>query len=85
MAKIYINVKGETFKGKDGKTHNKLWTIERKISGNMQLSGATINGKPCYIDPTVPTTVDKLPKGAKEVPDSKAEELYKKDSYCFGE
>lgn len=89
MATIYVTVstmgEEEKFIGSDGKLYDCLWTIERKISGNMQLSGAMINGQPKYIDFTVPTEVDKLPKGAKAVPNEEAERLWKSDTHYFGE
>lgn len=87
MATIYLNLKdrNQQFVGSDGKKYDKLWTIERKIRGNMQLSGAMINGEARYIDQTVPTDVDKLPRDAKPVPDELAEQLYNSDSWYFGE
>lgn len=85
MAKIYITVEnGEKFIGSDGKEYDKLWTIERKVTGNMQLCGATINGELRAIDFTVPTVVKKLPRGAVSVPNEEAEKLYKSDSWYFG-
>jgi hypothetical protein len=89
MATIYLTVKtdgqSEQFLGTDGKMHDKLWTIQRKITGNMQLSGATINGESRYIDFTLPTEVTKLPKGAKVVADDVAERLWLSESHYFGE
>jgi hypothetical protein len=89
MGKIYLNLKERNeenqFVGSDGKKHDKLWTIERKITGNMQLSGATINGEARYIDGTVPTDVEKLPRDAKPVPNELAEKLYNSNSHYFGE
>jgi hypothetical protein len=89
MAKIYLTLKKEgkmeQFQGSDGRMYDKLWVIERKIHGNMQLPGAMINGKPRYIDFTLPTEVDKLPRDAKPVPDDVAEQLWKSDSHYFGE
>ncbi|PLS18996.1 hypothetical protein CVD28_00925 [Bacillus sp. M6-12] len=89
MATIYLtlktNGKSEQFLGTDGKMHDKLWTIQRKISGNMQLSGAMINGEPRYIDATLPTEVTKLPRGAKPVAEDVAERLWLSDSHYFGE
>lgn len=89
MAKIYLTLKDSSensqFIGSDGKKYDKLWTIERKITGNMQLSGARINGEDRYVDGTVPTEVDKLPRDAQSVPDDLAETLYNSNSHYFGE
>ena len=89
MATIYLNLKdrkeANQFVGSDGKRYDKLWTIERKITGNMQLSGAMINGEARYVDGTVPTDVEKLPRDAKPVANELAEKLYNSDSHYFGE
>ncbi|WCK57170.1 hypothetical protein PP175_28700 (plasmid) [Aneurinibacillus sp. Ricciae_BoGa-3] len=89
MSKIYLTLKKEgkteQFEGKDGKMHDCLWTINRKITGNMQLSGATINSEARYIDFTLPTEVEKLPRDAKPVDNETAEKLWASDSHYFGE
>ena len=89
MAKIYVTVSNEgvseQFTGTDGKQYDKLWTIERKLTGNMQLMGATINGELRSIDMTLPTEVKKVPKGAVAVSDETAERLWTTDSHYFGE
>ncbi|MDF2880004.1 MAG: hypothetical protein K0R54_561 [Clostridiaceae bacterium] len=93
MATIYITKKVsdrecETFIGKDGKSYDKLWAIERKLEGNMQLCGANINGKLRCIDFSLPTQVEKLPRGSKPVEDYLAEFMWQCDdksgSYQFG-
>ena len=89
MAKIYVTVSNEgvsqQFTGTDGKQYNKLWTIERKLTGNMQLMGATINGELRAIDMTLPTEVKKVPKGAVAISDETAERLWNTNSHYFGE
>lgn len=89
MAKIYVTVSNEgvsqQFTGTDGKRYDKLWTIERKLTGNMQLMGATINGELRAIDMTLPTEVKKVPKGAVGVSDETAERLWRTHSHYFGE
>lgn len=94
MAKIYldkvINSKElrtekryDCFKGTDGNMYANLWTIDRKIDGNMQMCGAKINGKVVCLDGSLPTEVDKLPRGSKRVPESTAEKLWKSNSHYF--
>lgn len=89
MAKIYVTVSNEgvseQFTGTDGKQYDKLWTIQRKLTGNMQLMGATINGELRAIDMTLPTEVKKIPKGATPVSDETAESLWTTHSHYFGE
>ena len=66
--RIYVYVKDkEKFTGSDGKVYDALYTIERKLIGNMQLCGARINNKLNAIDLTLPTELDKLPRDAKHV------------------
>jgi len=47
--------------------YDALYTIERRLIGNMQLCGARINNQFKCIDLTLPTEVDKLPRDAKHV------------------
>lgn len=80
--KIYIYVKnGEKFTGKNNKEYDVLYTIKRKLFGNMQLCGARINNKYKCIDLTLPTEIDKLPRDAKKVDNQEAEKIWTNESW----
>lgn len=71
------------FTGSDGKVYDALYTIERKLIGNMQLCGARINNKLKAIDLTLPTELDKLPRDAKRVDDETAERIWTTDAWSI--
>jgi len=82
--RIYVYVKDkEKFTGSDGKVYDALYTIERKLIGNMQLCGARINNKLKAIDLTLPTELDKLPRDAKRVDDETAERIWTTDAWSI--
>ena len=82
--RIFVYVKDkEKFTGSDGKVYDALYTIERKLIGNMQLCGARINNKLKAIDLTLPTEVDKLPRDAKRVDDETAERIWTTDAWSI--
>lgn len=82
--KIYIYLKdGEKFQGKNNKEYDVLYTIERKLFGNMQLCGARINNQYKCIDLTLPTEVDKLPRDAKRVLNEEAEKVWTNESWSI--
>lgn len=82
--RIFVYVKDkEKFTGSDGKVYDALYTIERKLIGNMQLCGARINNKLKAIDLTLPTELDKLPRDAKRVDDETAERIWTTDAWSI--
>lgn len=81
---IYIYVKnGEKFKGKNNKEYDVLYTIKRKLIGNMQLCGARINNEYKCVDLTLPTEVNKLPRDAKRVENDVAEKIWTAESWSI--
>lgn len=81
---IYIYVKnGEKFKGKNNKEYDVLYTIKRKLIGNMQLCGARINNEYKCVDLTLPTGVNKLPRDAKRVENDVAEKIWTAESWSI--
>ena len=81
---IYIYVKnGEKFTGKDNRQYDVLYTIKRKLFGNIQLCGVRINNQFKCIDLTLPTEVDKLPRDAKRVSNEEAEKIWTSNSWSI--
>lgn len=84
-ARIYVVKDGEDFIcPKCGGKHQKLWTIQRRVHPLTNYAGAYINGYFRAIDPTLPTDVGRIPRGAEPVEDSVAAELWHKEGHYFG-
>lgn len=82
--KIYVYVKnGEKFTGKNNKEYDVLYTIRRKLIGNMQLCGIRVNNQYKYVDFTLPTELDKLPRDAKRVSNEEAEKIWATDAWSI--